>query len=131
MSGGYPLIYREVGVVDPISQNRWKLDSRTPAFDGSWLQWPWGAPSPNSLMPHKTHEVVLATALAPLGNRDERDGHLQCQGERWRRAECRPAPASSHPINGKRKHGMVDRHSRESHGTIVTKYLDLQKSEDM
>jgi hypothetical protein len=87
-------------------------DSRTPAFNGSWLQWPQGAPSPSSLTPHKTHELVLPTVLTPLGNWDGRDGHLQCQGERWRRAECRPAPASSHPINGKRKHVTVDRHSR-------------------
>jgi hypothetical protein len=63
-----PLIYREVGVVDPFLKIAVGLDSRTPAFDGSWLQWPRVAPSPSSLMPHKTHEVVLATALTPLGN---------------------------------------------------------------
>jgi hypothetical protein len=46
------------------------LDSWTPTFNGSWLQWPQGAPSPSSLTPHKTHEVVLPTVLTPLGNWD-------------------------------------------------------------
>jgi hypothetical protein len=34
-------------------------------------------------------DVVLAAALAPLGNGDGGDGHLQCQGERSEMASWR------------------------------------------